>query len=184
LSLLKRPRQACCATPVQNQKSWKTAAFAQFQFFDPTGPIDVVKYSAAPSAENPARPLQRSNPKGLQDELIRHITEDDKMGTFDFGVQFLDVDRMTYWGKRQDASFWIENASVGWNETQAPFHKIGRLTLLPKSQLSPEESDATYFDVTGNSTPDSTPVGSINRARWPAEVASRKARMGAGSCVT
>jgi hypothetical protein len=32
LSLLKRPRQACCATPVQNQKSWKTAAFAQFQF--------------------------------------------------------------------------------------------------------------------------------------------------------
>jgi hypothetical protein len=37
LSLLKRPRQACCATPVQNQKSWKTAAFAQFQFFDPTG---------------------------------------------------------------------------------------------------------------------------------------------------
>jgi hypothetical protein len=33
LSLLKRPRQA----PVQNKKSWKTAAFAQFQFFDPTG---------------------------------------------------------------------------------------------------------------------------------------------------
>src|SRR5450759_1650060 len=31
-----RPRQACCATPVQNRKSWKTAAFAQFQFFDPT----------------------------------------------------------------------------------------------------------------------------------------------------
>jgi hypothetical protein len=36
---------------------------------------------------------------------------------------------------------------------------------------------ATYIDVTGNSTPDSTPLGSINRARWPAEVASRKARM-------
>jgi hypothetical protein len=36
LSLLKRPRQACCATPVQNQKRWKTAAFALFQFFDPT----------------------------------------------------------------------------------------------------------------------------------------------------
>ncbi len=91
---------------------------------------------------------------------------------------------MTYWGKRQDASFWIENASVEWNEAEAPFHTIARLTLLPKSQLSPEESDATYFDVTGNSTPDSTPVGSINRARRPAEVASRKARIGAGSCVT
>src|SRR5450755_4467906 len=28
---------ACCVTPVQSQKIWKTAAFAQFQFFDPTG---------------------------------------------------------------------------------------------------------------------------------------------------
>jgi hypothetical protein len=45
---------------------------------------------------------------------------------------------------------------------------------------SPEESNATYFDVTGNATPDSAPVGSINRARHLAEVASRKARMGAG----
>ncbi len=38
------------------------------------------------------------------------------MSAFDFGVQFLDNERMTYWGKRQDASFWIENASVEWNE--------------------------------------------------------------------
>jgi len=157
--------------PYQQLRYWSTVPFRH-------GPLDVVKYSAAPSPDNPARPLQRSNPKGLQDELIWHLTEDDKMGAFEFGVQFLDVDRMTYWGKHRDASFWIENASVEWNEAQAPFHTIGRLTLLPKSQLSPEESNATYFDVTGNSTPDSTPVGSINRARWPAEVASRKARMG------
>ena len=162
--------------PYQQLRYWSTVPFRH-------GPIDVVKYSATPSPDNPARPLQRSNPKGLQDELIRHLTEDGKMGTFDFGVQFLDLDRMTYWGNRHDASFWIENASVEWNEAQAPFHTIGRLTLQPKSQLSPEESNAIYFDVTGNSTPDSTPVGSINRARWPAEVASRKARMGAGSCV-
>ena len=106
------------------------------------------------------------------------------MSAFDFGVQFLDCERMTYWGKRQDASFWIENASVEWKEEHAPFHTIGRLTFQPKSQLSPEESNATYFDVTGNGTPDSAPVGSINRARHLAEVASRKARMGAGSCVT
>jgi len=162
--------------PYQQLRYWSTVPFRH-------GPIDVVKYSATPSPDNPARPLQRSNPKGLQDELIRHLTEDGKMGTFDFGVQFLDVDRMTYWGNRHDASFWIENASVEWNEAQAPFHAIGRLTLQPKSQLSPEESNAIYFDVTGNSTPDSTPVGSINRARRPAEVASRKARMSASSCV-
>ena len=104
------------------------------------------------------------------------------MSSFDFGVQFLDAERMTYWGKRRDANFWIENASVEWNEAEAPFHTVARLTLLPNSQLAAgREPNATYFDVTGNSTPDSTPVGSINRARWPAEVASRKARMRAAN---
>jgi len=140
------------------------------------GPIDVVKYSSAPSPDNPARPLQRSNPNGLQDELIRHLKEDGKMSVFDFGVQFLDAGRMTYWGKRRDANFWIENASVEWNEAESPFHTVARLTLLSKSQLRPDAAEATYIDVTGNSTPDSAPLGSINRARQPAEVASRKAR--------
>jgi hypothetical protein len=145
------------------------------------GPFDVVKHSATPSPDNPANPLQRRNPNGLQDELIRHLNEDSKMSSFDFGVQFLDTNRMTYWGKRRDANFWIENASIEWNEVEAPFHTVARLRLLPKSQLQPEAADATYIDVTGNSTPDSTPLGSINRARWPAEVASRKARMQAAS---
>jgi hypothetical protein len=60
------------------------------------GPVDVVKYSATPSAGNLARPLQKSNPNGLQDELIRHVQEDSKMSSFDFGVQFLDTETMTY----------------------------------------------------------------------------------------
>ena len=115
----------------------------------------------------------------MQDELIRHLNEDRKMSAFEFGVQFLDRDRMTYWGKRRDANFWIENASIEWNEVEAPFHSVAQLTLLPKSELQPDAAEATYFDVTGHSSPDSTPLGSINRARWPAEVASRAARMGA-----
>jgi hypothetical protein len=160
--------------PYQQLRYWSTVPFRH-------GPIDVVKYSATPSPDNPARPLQRSNPKGLQDELIRHLEQDGNVSSFDFGVQFLDVDRMTYWGKHRDARFWIENASVEWSEAEAPFHTVARLTLLPKSQLPMDASESTYFDVTGNSTPDSTPVGSINRARWPAEVASRKARMRADS---
>jgi hypothetical protein len=61
------------------------------------------------------------------------------------------------------------------------FHTVARLTLLSKSQLQLEAGEAAYFDVTGNSTSDSMPVGSINRARRPAEVASRKARMRAHS---
>ena len=141
------------------------------------GPIDVVKHSATPLPDNPAHPLQRRNPNALQDELIRHLNEDDKMSSFDFGLQFLDADRMTYWGRRQDANFWTENASIEWKEAQAPFHTVARLTLLPQSQLAPDIAEAIYFDVTGYAAPDSAPIGSINRARWQGEVASRKARM-------
>jgi hypothetical protein len=99
------------------------------------------------------------------------------MSCFDFALQFLDTERMTYWGAHWDAGFWIENATVEWRETEAPFHVVARLTLLPKSKLTQDVSESLYFDVTGNSTPDSTPLGSINRARWPGEMASRKARM-------
>jgi hypothetical protein len=156
--------------PYTKLRYWSTVPFRH-------GPVDVVKHSATPSPDNPTRPLQKSNPKGLQDELIRHLKEDGKMSSFDFGVQFLDTDKMTYWGKRRDINFWVENASVEWSEKEAPFHTIGRLTLLRDSQLQPDAAEATYIDVTGNATPDSTPIGSINRARCPAELASRKARM-------
>jgi hypothetical protein len=156
--------------PYQQLRYWSTVPFRH-------GPDNVVKFSAVPSPDNSACPLQKGNPKGLQDELIRHVKEDSRMSSFDFAIQFLDTEKMTYWGKTRDVNFWIENASVEWNEAEAPFHTVARLTLLPNSQLSPEASEATYFDVTGNSTPDSKPVGSINRARCPAEVASRRARM-------
>jgi hypothetical protein len=87
---------------------------------------------------------------------------------------------MTYWGKRMDTNFWIENASVVWHETQAPFHTLGRLTLVAKSQIVGDQADAVYFDVTENASPDSAPVGSMNRTRWYGEVASRTARLHAG----
>ena len=103
--------------PYQQLRYWSNVPFRH-------GPIDVVKHSATPSEGNPAHPLQRSNPNGLRDELIRHVQEDGRMSSFDFGLQFLDVERMTYWGKRQDANFWIENASIEWDETEAPFHTV------------------------------------------------------------
>jgi hypothetical protein len=156
--------------PYQHLRYWSNVPFRH-------GPADVVKYSATPSTANPARPLQKHNPNALQRELIRHLTEDAKMSSFDFALQFLGTGQMTYWGRRRDAAFWIENASVEWPETQAPFHTVARLTLLPKSQLSEHASESVYFDVTGHSTPDTAPLGSINRARWPGEVASRKARL-------
>jgi hypothetical protein len=161
------------------QASQKIRSYQQLRYWSNVrfrhGPIDVVQYSAIPSAGNLARPLQKSNPKGLQDELVRHLNEDGRMSSFDFGVQLLDAEKMTYWGKRYDANFWIENASVKWKETEAPFHTIGRLTLLPQSHLRPDAGETVYFDVTGHSTPDSTPIGSIHRARCFGEAASREA---------
>ena len=156
--------------PYQQLRYWSNVPFRH-------GPTDFVKYRASPRAANPARPLDTSNPNVLRDELIRHLNEDTTMSSFDFALQFLDTDLMTHRGKHRDADFWIENASVEWKETQAQFHTVGRLTLLPGSQLSSDECAAMYIDVTENSTPDSMPVGSINRARWQAELASRKARM-------
>ncbi len=162
--------------PYQQLRYWSMVPFRH-------GPLDAVKFSASPCPDNMARPLQKKNPNGLQDELRRHLREDSNMSSFDFAVQFLDTAKMNYWGKHRDASFWIENASVEWDEREAPFHTVGRLTLLANSQLGQEESAGVYFDVTGKASPDSTPVGSINRARWQAEVASRKARQAGGQRV-
>jgi hypothetical protein len=140
------------------------------------GPRDIVKFSATPLPGNSSQSLQRSNPNALQDEILRHLNDDRAMSAFEFGVQFLDPARMTYWGKKYDADFWTENASIDWKESQAPFHPVGRLTLLQTSQLAADAAAELSFDVTGNSTPDSHPVGSINRARQKGEVASRQAR--------
>jgi hypothetical protein len=156
--------------PYQKLRYWSTVPFRH-------GSADVVKFCASPSPGNSARPLQKNNPNGLQDELVRHLRDDAAMSSFDFGVQFLDTEKMTYRRKTRDADFWIENASIEWDEVIAPFITVGRLTLEENSQLSREASEVVYFDVTGNATPDSKPVGSINRARWQAEVACRKARM-------
>src|SRR2546429_6683479 len=77
--------------PYQQLRYWSNVPFRH-------GHNDVVKQSATPSPDNGAMPLQRSNPNGLQDELVRHVKEDTRMSSFDFGLQFLDAEKMTYWG--------------------------------------------------------------------------------------
>jgi hypothetical protein len=115
--------------PYQQLRYWSNVPYRH-------GATDFVKQSASPSPSNPARPLRRDNSDALRDELARHIDEDALMSSFDFGLQLLDIERMTYWGERRDASFWIENASVEWKESRAPFFTVGRLTLEPKSGAS------------------------------------------------
>lgn len=153
----------------QQQRYWSTTPFQH-------GPEDAAKYSATPNPLNPSK-FENAGFNCLQDELARHVNEDARMSEWDFGVQFLDTERMTRFGRRRPATFWVENAAVEWREDQAPFHPVARLRLLPKAMLTPEETAAQYIDVTGNSTPDTRPLGGTNRARWFAERASRSARL-------
>jgi len=154
--------------PYQRFRFWSTVPFL-------FGDRDAVKYSAIP-ADNPARPLQ-PGPNRLHEELVRHVNEDEQMSEFAFGLQFLDAVRMTHGGRNREPEFWVENATVEWNEDEAPFHTVGRLKLLPKSVLAPAEAEAFSIDVTEHRTPDMRPIGSINRARWRAEAGSREARL-------
>ena len=157
--------------PYQQTRYWSTVPFLH-------GPADAVKYSAIPCPQNAARAVG-NGADALADELRRHLSEDPETSAFDFALQFLDPDRMTFGGKRQKASFWIENASVEWNEAEAPFHVVGRLTLVPASYLPAAACEASYIDVTEHCTPDRRPLGNLNRARWAAESASRQARLAA-----
>jgi mono/diheme cytochrome c family protein len=154
--------------PYQQARYWSTVPFLH-------GADQAIKYSAIPHVSNAGQPLP-DEPDALRDELLRHLAQDTP-SSFDFALQCLDADRMTWKGERRDASFWVENASVEWSETEAPFHVVGRLTLLPASQLSDEACAAMYIDVTEHAAPEGRPIGSINRARWAAESASRKARL-------
>lgn len=155
--------------PYQRQRYWSTVPYRH-------GRDEAIKYSATPAEDNPARPLQGST-NAMQDELIRHVNEDEQMSTFDFSLQLLDAARMTYRGSLREPSFWIENASIEWNESEAPFHVVARLRLLPKSVLTPAAAEAVAIDVVEHSTPESRPIGSINRARWHGESASQRARL-------
>jgi len=157
--------------PYQKRRYWSTVPYRH-------GQTEVIKYSLTPCVGNPAADLEPYDPDALQHELVRHLEADTAMSCFDFGLQLLDTQAMTYWGRRRDANFWIENASVEWKESQAPFHNVARLTLAAGSELAPAACEAWHIDVTENSTPDTTPLGSINRARWHAERESRKARLG------
>ena len=168
IRLGRRQRKSTPRKPFQQLRYWSTVPFLH-------GSREAIKYSAIP-ADNPARPLQ-AGPNRLQDELVRHVNEDAHMSEFDFALQLLEPGRMTHGGRTQEPSFWVENAAVEWNERESPFHVVARLRLRPKSVLSPARAETFAIDVTDHSTPDSRPIGSLNRARGRSESASRAARL-------
>ena len=155
--------------PYQQTRYWSNVPFT-------FGESDAVKYSAIPAPDNPGLPVGKGQ-NVLRDELSRHLSQDRQMASFDLGLQFLDAERMTAEGATREPSYWVENASVDWPESQAPFHIVGRLTLVANSLLPDAECQAMYIDVTEHAMSGSRPIGSINRARWAAEAASRQARL-------
>jgi hypothetical protein len=166
---------------VRQQRGTPKRAYQQLRYWSTVpfrhGTEGAAKYSATPGGSNPGN-VDWSRPNGLREELARHVNHDDRMAEFDFGVQLLDVDEMTRFGRKRPAEYWVENAAVEWSEQQAPFHTVARLRLAPKSVLTAEETAAQHIDVNTNSLPETKPIGGINRARWAAEVASRTARQG------
>lgn len=161
--------------PYQKLRYWSAAPFRY-------GPEDVVKYSAWPVQTNPYRLIDVNSPHALQDELVRHVNEDARLSAFEFGIQFLDVDKMTWQGRRRDAEFWVENAAVEWPEEQSPFHRVARFTLLPSSNLDGLECEALRIDTGANCLPDCAPLGTMSQIRRQVVLASQSARM-AGSGI-
>jgi hypothetical protein len=155
--------------PFETMRFWSNVPFRH-------GPDEAIKYSAIPSPTNPSQ-LPAKSDDMLRDDLIEQ-TNAGRSIAFDFGLQLLDADKMRYRGRPRDEIFWVENASVEWPETEAPFTTVGRLTVTPSAVVPPDSCEVQYIDVTEHSTPDSCPLGSINRARWYAESASRNARLG------
>src|SRR5262245_15638155 len=159
--------------PYQRTRYWSNVPYLH-------GADEAIKYSAIPALDNPGDRIGKGA-SVLRDDLLRYVNGDGPQPTFDFALQLLDPARMTLNGKTRDASFWVENAAAEWSEDQAPFHVVGRLTLQAKSELPPAECDAWFIDVTKFAYPGHRPLGSINRARWVTESASRKARLATAS---
>ncbi len=158
--------------PFQKMRYWSTVPFRH-------GANDVIKYSAIPCEQNPEGEITDSA-DSLIDNVLAVTNSRNRKSCFDFAVQFLDAENMrTFWlGQQLSATEWIEDASLTWNEDQAPFHVVGRLTLTPDSKISDTACERSRVDVMGNTLPEHRGLGSINRARQPAEKSSADARGG------
>lgn len=157
--------------PYQQTRYWSNVPFLH-------GNDEAIKYSAIPAHDNPGDPIGKGA-SVLRDDLLQHLDNGTAPARFDFALQLLEPSRMTVDGRTREPSFWVENASVEWPETQSPFHVVGRLTLQTGSPLPQADCDGWSIDVTEHALPGHRPIGSINRARWVAEAASRKARLSA-----
>jgi len=124
------------------------------------GPSDVVSIRQLRSRTILHVPWKGIIQQGLQDELIRHLNQDaDEWLRFWSPIPRLC--RMTYWGSIRTPTSGLKTpVSIGRRGNAFATRSRGLLSCGIPS-FRPDAAEMTYFDVTGNSTPDSTPLGSI-----------------------
>lgn len=118
------------------------------------GPDQVVKYSLVPTSgyrsERPAEP----GPGYLTENMVRHLSAHE--ASFDLQVQLRTGEQLP-----------VEDASVAWPESAAPFVTVGRLSIPTQTFVVPERdelAEALAFSP-AHCMADHRPIGGINRAR-------------------
>ncbi len=114
----------------------------------------ACKYSARPVG--PDSPFtQTDDPNFLRANLVRHLADRD--ATFDFMVQL----------RRDPDAMPVEDATIEWDETQAPFVPVARITIPKQTFDSPEQmafcenlSFSPWHCVDAH-----RPLGGLNRLR-------------------
>ncbi|MCB1167873.1 MAG: catalase [Leptospiraceae bacterium] len=138
-------------------------------------------YTAAPIACGPYAcrvrllPDPAQKPSGKKD-LAADMKDRVQKGsmTMDFQLQFFTDEKSTP----------VEDASVDWNEKDAPYVTVGRLTVLQQDldsaegQAFQEEAEKSVFDP-WQALEDHRPLGDVMRARKVVYFASQKGRSAA-----
>jgi len=115
----------------------------------------AVKYSVRPTSTNISKMPKNPSPDYLREIMQQQLVIEG--ASFDFMVQFqMDQTKMP-----------IEDASIVWDETLAPFHKIATITIPPQKFDTEAQMDfgENLSFTPWHSLPDHRPLGNINRVR-------------------
>jgi hypothetical protein len=127
------------------------------------------KYSFIPCASNTVRVAPEKGKQYLHEDAVQHLEAGDSC--FDLAVQF----------QRDPVKQPVEDSSVSWKESEAPFTPVARL-ILPKQDMHSAEAarkGAFCENLVWNpwhSLAAHQPLGNANRARKIVMVAAQKFR--------
>jgi catalase len=114
-----------------------------------------IKFAARPCTETDRRPPRGRGPNYLREALVADLAEGS--GCFRFLVQRQDPTRLMP----------IEDASVEWDEEDAPYEAIATLDIPPQTFATPEQDafcERLQFSPF-HAVPDQRPLGRMNRVR-------------------